>query len=285
MVVKEAVQQAVQLLQGAGVSDANTDAFLLLEAAAGIAKTDYLLHPEHALSPEDEALFGQMISRRASHEPCQYIIGKADFYGLSFAVDARVLIPRQDTEVLVEQAIQVLRQSAAEHPAVLDVCTGSGAIAVAIKHNLPWIDVTALDISSDALEVAKENAANNGCEIDFLQSDLFANVKAAARHDLIVSNPPYISESEYHTLMTEVKDYEPALALLAGDKGLDIYERLCKEAPHYLKDEASLLVEIGCTQAEAVSEIFSRNGFTNIQVQKDLAGLDRVVIGRRQAER
>ena len=209
------------------------------------------------------------------HEPCQYIIGQTEFYGLSFLVNEHVLIPRQDTELLVEEALK----TTAEDSRVLDLCTGSGAVAVAIKHSRPDAAVTALDISKDALETAKKNAEQNGCEIEFLLSDLFEELGAERKFDVIVSNPPYISETEYETLMPEVKDHEPSLALLAGEEGLDIYRRLTAEAPRYLTKGGALLVEIGCSQAEAVSGLFKENGFKEIKVIKDLAGLDRVVSG------
>jgi len=273
--LKQLIRESVFKLQEAGIADAKTDTFLLLEAAAGITKAEYLLDPDKQLTASEYELFVGFLKRRMQHEPCQYIIGHTEFYGLSFLVNEHVLIPRQDTELLVEEALK----TTAEDSAVLDLCTGSGAVAVAIKHTHPGAAVTALDISKEALETAKKNAEQNGCEIEFLLSDLFEELGTERKFDVIVSNPPYISETEYETLMPEVKDHEPSLALLAGEEGLDIYRRLIAEAPRYLAKGGALLVEIGCSQAEAVSRLFKENGFKEIKVIKDLAGLDRVVSG------
>ena len=273
--LKQLIRESVFKLQEAGIADAKTDTFLLLEAAADITKAEYLLDPDKQLTASEYELFDGFLKRRMQHEPCQYIIGHTEFYGLSFLVNEHVLIPRQDTELLVEEALK----TTAEDSAVLDLCTGSGAVAVAIKHTHPGAAVTALDISKEALETAKKNAEQNGCEIEFLLSDLFEELGAERKFDVIVSNPPYISETEYETLMPEVKDHEPSLALLAGEEGLDIYRRLITEAPRYLVKGGALLVEIGCSQAEAVSRLFKENGFKEIKVIKDLAGLDRVVSG------
>ena len=273
--LKQLIRESVFKLQEAGIADAKTDTFLLLEAAADITKAEYLLDPDKQLTASEYELFDGFLKRRMQHEPCQYIIGHTEFYGLSFLVNEHVLIPRQDTELLVEEALK----TTAEDSRVLDLCTGSGAVAVAIKHSRPDAAVTALDISKDALETAKKNAEQNGCEIEFLGSDLFEELGAERKFDVIVSNPPYISETEYETLMPEVKDHEPSLALLAGEEGLDIYRRLITEAPRYLVKGGALLVEIGCSQAEAVSRLFKENGFKEIKVTKDLADLDRVVRG------
>ena len=273
--LKQLIRESVFKLQEAGIADAKTDTFLLLEAAAGITKAGYLLDPDKQLSASEYELFDGFLKRRMQHEPCQYIIGQTEFYGLSFLVNEHVLIPRQDTELLVEETLK----TTAEDSRVLDLCTGSGAVAVAIKHSRPDAAVTALDISKDALETAKKNAEQNRCGIEFLVSDLFEELGAERKFDVIVSNPPYISETEYETLMPEVKDHEPSLALLAGEEGLDIYRRLTAEAPRYLAKGGALLVEIGCSQAEAVSRLFKENGFKEIKVIKDLAGLDRVVSG------
>lgn len=273
--LKQLIKESVLKLEQAGIADAKTDVFLLLEAAAGITKSEYLLDPDKVLTASESELFGGFLERRMQHEPCQYIIGHTEFYGLPFLVNEHVLIPRQDTELLVEEALKMTE----EDSKVLDLCTGSGAIAVAIKHSRPGAAVTALDLSKEALETAKKNAEQNGCEIELSVSDLFAGLDAERKFDVIVSNPPYISEAEYETLMPEVKDHEPSLALLAGEEGLDIYRRLIAEAPRYLVKGGALLVEIGCSQAEAVSGFFKENGFNGIRVIKDLAGLDRVVRG------
>ena len=274
--LKELIRESILKLEQAGISDAKTDAFLLLETAAGITRSEYLMNPDKLLTGEELKMFEGFLKRRLTHEPCQYIIGETEFYGLPFIVNEHVLIPRQDTEVLLEEASRVIKNGSS----VLDLCTGSGALAVTLKHLHPDSSVTAIDISDEALSVAKKNAKRNKCEIKFLLSDLYAKLNKDEKFDVIVSNPPYVSEAEYETLMPEVKDHEPSLALLAGAEGLDIYKRLIAEAPKYLKSGGALLVEIGCSQAEAVSKLFEENGFGGIRTVKDLAGLDRVVCGK-----
>ena len=290
-VLKEALSWGIETLKEAGIADAKVDAFWLFEAACRISRAQYLLEPDRELTEGELSRYQSFIERRKKHEPCQYITGICEFYGLEFLVNPKVLIPRQDTEILVEEALKRLsdRKALAEEtvkklpdtegPRVLDLCTGSGAVATAIKHTRPEIEMTATDISEEALEVAKENSRNNHCEITFIQSNLFESVKAK-RFDMIVSNPPYVSEAEYETLMPEIKDFEPELALKAGKEGLDIYKELIRKAPDYLKEGGWLLVEIGSSQADAVKTIFAESGFQEICVVKDLAGLDRVVLGR-----
>ncbi len=276
MVIRETIRFGRQLLEDAGISDADTDAGLLFEAVTGRDRTYRLLHPEEEIPEEQMAEYRNLLERRAAHEPCQYIIGSCEFYGLTFEVNPNVLIPRQDTEVLVEEALKEIPKEAC----VLDLCTGSGAIAVALKHSRNDLQVIASDLSEKALDVAKRNGDRNGCEISFLQSDLFEKIDPAKQFDLIVSNPPYVTDAEYEELMPEVKEHEPKLALTAGAEGLDIYKRLISEAPNYLKPEGRLMVEIGYLQGESVRSLYEANGFREIRIIKDLAGLDRVVAGK-----
>lgn len=276
MVMNEILPLGIEALKEAGIQDAEIDAFLLFEAVTGIRKTEFLLYPNKEIAEPLVDRYLELLQRRKQHEPCQYIIGSCGFYGLDFLVNENVLIPRQDTEILVEKALQ----AAGENAGVLDLCTGSGAIAVAMKAVRPDLSVLAADISEDALAVARQNAERNFCEISFIQSDLFSGIDPEKRFDLIVSNPPYVSEEEYETLMPEVKDFEPALALKAGSDGLDIYWRLVAEAPSHLKPGGALAVEIGCSQGDAVSQLFRKAGFSACKVFKDYAGLDRVVFGR-----
>ena len=233
-----------------------------------------LLHPEN-LTGEEISSYRALINRRA-HEPCQYLTGRAEFFGLSFVVNKNVLIPRQDTEVLVEEVLGKLPAEGS----VLDLCTGSGAIAIAIKHRRPDCTVTATDISEAALKIAEQNGEHHECRIRFLRSDLFEQIEEEEAFDVIVSNPPYVSDREYEKLMPEVKDHEPPLALKAGRDGLDFYRRLIADAPEYLKSGGRLMVEIGSFQRTGVSGLFASAGFTDITVQKDLAGFDRVVCGK-----
>ena len=276
MVIREIVLLGIEALKEAGIADAEIDAFLLFQAVTGLKRAEYLMYPDKEIAEPLVDQYFEYIRRRKTHEPCQYIIGSCGFYGVELFVDENVLIPRQDTEVLVEKAIQAAGQNAK----VLDLCTGSGAIAIAMNAHRPDLKVTAADISEAALAVAKKNAERNFCNITFVKTDLFGSIDPDEKFDLIVSNPPYVSEDEYETLMPEVKDYEPVLALKAGKEGLDIYRRLIAEAPSHLVPGGALAVEIGCSQAEAVSKLFEEAGFIKPLVFKDLAGLDRVVFGR-----
>lgn len=280
--LKDVVRNGIDRLTKAGIADAKTDVFLLLEKAAGITRARFLMDPLLELDPEADALFQAYLSRRAAHEPCQYILGQTEFYGLPLMVNEHVLIPRQDTELLIAEALKILNLQDTASKRVLDLCTGSGAIAIAIAAMCPVCKVTAIDISEQALLVAEKNAEMNGVRtISFVRSDLFSELDPDVRFDLIVSNPPYISDCEYEELMPEVKDHEPSLALKAGIDGLDCYRRLIAQAPGYLNPEGVLMVEIGYRQADAVTKLFQKAGFTDIRVMKDLAGLDRVVFGRK----
>lgn len=275
MVLSDVLRYGEETLQNAGIADAKIDAFTLLEMASGVNRTTYLLYKDHKVNEQQFESYKRLIERRAAHEPCQYIVGKCEFMGFEFEVNPSVLIPRQDTETLVEEVLKIMPGKSR----VLDLCTGSGAIAISLQRYRPDIYPTAVDISGEALNVAVANSRARHCIIDFVQSDLFEALDPNEKFDVIVSNPPYVSDAEYETLMPEVKDHEPALALKAGEKGLDIYERLIREAPSYLKEGGILALEIGCSQAEAVTKLMEAQGFVEIKVVKDLAGLDRVVIG------
>ena len=275
MVLSDVLRYGEETLQNAGIADAKIDAFTLLEMASGVNRTTYLLYKDHKVNEQQFESYKRLIERRAAHEPCQYIVGKCEFMGFEFEVNPSVLIPRQDTETLVEEVLKIMPGKSR----VLDLCTGSGAIAISLQRYRPDIYPTAVDISGEALNVAVANSRARHCIIDFVQSDLFEALDPNEKFDVIVSNPPYVSDAEYETLMPEVKDHEPALALKAGEKGLDIYERLISDAPSYLKEGGILALEIGCSQAEAVTKLMEAQGFVEIKVVKDLAGLDRVVIG------
>ena len=275
MVLSDVLRYGEETLQNAGIADAKIDAFTLLEMASGVNQTTYLLYKDHTVNEKQFESYQKLIERRAAHEPCQYIVGKCEFMGFEFEVNPSVLIPRQDTETLVEEVLKIMPGKSR----VLDLCTGSGAIAISLQRYRPDIYPTAVDISPEALNVAVANSRARHCIIDFVLSDLFEALDQAEKFDVIVSNPPYVSDAEYEELMPEVKDHEPALALKAGEKGLDIYERLIREAPSYLKEGGILALEIGCSQAADVTSMMEAQQFVEIKVVKDLAGLDRVVIG------
>ncbi len=291
MTVHTALQTGTSLLAQAGAPDPHTDATLLLSHVLQCAHMALLLRRDEALSPADEAAYQALLARRVTREPLQYILGEQWFYGRRFAVDPRALVPRQETETLCElalQAIHALRavRAAGRAPApgtpadpparlrALDLCTGSGAIAVTLALEAPAVAVTAADLSADALALARENALTLGASVRFAQGDLFAPL-AGERFELLVSNPPYVPRADCDVLQPEVAR-EPRMALLGGEDGLDFYRRIADEAPAYLAPGARVLCELGDGQAPSVQALFSRS-FHDVSVHNDLYGHPRVV--------
>ena len=268
------------LLKGKVSGEEAAEARELLLLILGWTLSEYALHKDEEATEPHRTAFLAAVERRAAGEPLQYITGRAPFFGYEFKVDCRVLIPRFDTEILVEAALRRVQPGMR----ILDICTGSGCIpitiALEIKRTLskPMVQIEASDISGDALCVAQENAALHKVEIRFFQSDFFET--AAGKYDIITANPPYITEEELRGLDAEVRDYEPMLALFGGTDGLDYYRRITREAPAHLTKGGWLLVEIGAEQAFVVSKMFVEAGFSKVEVLKDLAGRDRVVVGR-----
>ena len=249
MTIREALRAATARLEQAGVPDADVDASYLL---ASVLKEDTLamrINGHRELTEEQRAAFGQLCGRRAAREPLQYILGETEFMGLTFHVEPGVLIPRADTEILVEKALELMRPGAR----VLDIGTGSGAIAISLAKLGKSARVTAVDVSDKALEIARKNAESNGANVEFIKSDCFSALNGR-KYDMIVSNPPYISDDEMRGLMPEVK-LEPELALFGGADGLDFYRRISREAPGYLNEGGWLLFEIGWLQKDAVSAL------------------------------
>ena len=284
MNIRDALKRGCEVLEGAGSESPRLDAQVLLLAVLREERTVLVSHPERELASQEEQLYNQYISERALGKPVSYITGMKEFMGLEFAVNEAVLIPRPETELLVEEAVRVLNGKAMR---VLDLCTGSGAIAVSIRHFVPQAEVTATDLSEEALKVAWENAERlTAGGIRFLQGDLFeafSNLQAPGSElfNLIVSNPPYIPAKVIDGLMPDVKDFEPRLALDGGTDGLDIYRRLIPQAAEHLAPGGVLLLEIGFDQGETVPDLCRQAGLGNIAVLKDLAGLDRVVRAER----
>jgi release factor glutamine methyltransferase len=244
-----------------------------------------IAHDGEPLEADAAATFCDLIERRLAGEPVQYIIGEAEFYGLSFHVNREVLIPRPETEHLVEKAMalaQRLRLNGAHCPRIVDVGTGSGAIAVALAHALPFAEIAATDISKAALAVAQSNAARNGLadRVRFLEGDLLEPV-ASEQFDIVVSNPPYVPESDRNTLDVEVRDYEPSQALFAGTDGLDVYRRLIPAAFGALVPGGFLALEIGYGQQKAIHALLARVGFAGIEFISDLQGIARVAVAQR----
>ena len=275
LTAREAVSNAATQLQPSPT--ANRDAELLLMHTLGKDRAWLLTHPDEPIAIPDLNHYQEKISRRADHEPIQYIIGEQEFYGLAFRVTPAVLIPRPETEHLVEAALDRLPHQ--QPIRIADIGTGSGAIAVALAHHLPLAQISALDISPPALAVARENAARHQVagRIDFLESDLLSAVQGEI-FDAIVSNPPYVSTKE--ELEPQVRDYEPAAALYAGEQGLDIYRRLVPKAHAALKPGGWLMMEIGHDQSEALASLLS--GWDSVEFIRDLQSIPRVAIARKR---
>ncbi len=272
-------------LAGAGIEEADLDAWYLFSEAFEMTRASYFLkkkcRPEETFSRQREEQFVRFIDRRSKRIPLQYILGNQEFMGLLFQVDESVLIPRQDTETLVEEVLSDCRARKARGCSVLDLCTGSGCIAISL--DLLGRDffsrVWASDLSEQAIRTAKGNAARLGSRAQFFCGDLFAPVPKEPV-DILVSNPPYIPEAVISTLMPEVRDFEPRMALWGPDNGLYFYRRIARESAGYVKPGGAVYVEIGCDQGNAVCDIFREQGWSEIRIQKDLAGRDRVVKAR-----
>lgn len=274
MTYREAVNYGSQMLAMADIAESKTDAWLLLEMACRIDRSFYYLHMEEELPEEQFGEYEIALKKRAEHVPLQYITGETEFMGLKFRVNSGVLIPRQDTETLVEEVLKAVKPGMR----VLDLCTGSGCVIVSILHNAENVEGFATDISRQALNVAKENARLNETSVIFERSDLFDHVTGT--FDMIVSNPPYIPTGELVKLMPEVHLFEPEEALDGKEDGLYFYRRIIAECGDYLKPGGMIFFEIGYDQGEAVSEMLRSAGFLMVQVTKDLSRLDRVVSGR-----
>lgn len=273
MTLQEAYQEGIRRLEEAGIEEARIDAWELLEYETGIRRAMYFADSHREMKKDKEMAYFQKVQRRATRIPLQHITGIQEFMGLPFHVNEHVLIPRQDTEVLVEEVEKVLT----EGMELLDVCTGSGCILLSLLKRHPNLIGTGVDISKEALFVARENAKGLEVEATFRESDLFANVNG--RYDVIVSNPPYIRTAVIETLEEEVRLHDPRLALDGKEDGLYFYRRIIEESPQYLKQGGFLYFEIGHDQGEDVKKLMEEAGYMQVMVKKDLAGLDRVVFG------
>ena len=275
MTYRSALEEGKKYLENRGVPEPDTDAWYLLEHVCGFNRTDYLLRMNREMNEKVYARYQSVLMERGKRIPLQHITGEQEFMGLSFRVDENVLIPRQDTEILVETAMKQAKAGMQ----VLDLCTGSGCIIISLMKLRPGIEGTASDISADALKVARENADRLDAKVRFVESDLFERIYG--RFDLIVSNPPYIPTGTIGRLMEEVRLYDPRTALDGHGDGLYFYRKIIEESDLYLKQGGWLMFEIGSDQGEAVTAMMRRAGYTRVEVIRDLAGLDRVVTGRR----
>lgn len=264
-------------LEQAGVSDAACDAWQLFSACFSVDRSRYFLDRdcEMELLPDQESRFFSLLEKRKKRIPLQYLLGSQEFMGLSFLVSESVLIPRADTETLVEAVLSDCPKEKRAKLCVIDVCTGSGCIAVSLAHFGGFCRVDASDLSKDALAVAEINVKENHVPVRLIRSDLLSGI--AGSYDILVSNPPYIADQVIEELEPEVRDHEPRLALSGGEDGLACYRRLINEAPGKLNADGRIYLEIGYDQAEAVAGLLMANGFEEIHVRKDLAGNNRVV--------
>lgn len=274
MTLREACRRGQESLAKAGISDAATDAWYLMEFTIHKSRAQFLLCREEEMREEEREKYFRLIGQRASHIPLQQITGEQEFMGFLFQVNESVLIPRQDTEILVEEACRKIRPGMR----VLDLCTGSGCIIISLAKLCPGIAAEASDLSLEALAVAKQNGTRLGAQVRWHQGDLFSEIQGS--YDVIVSNPPYIPTAQIQTLSEEVRLHEPLQALDGKEDGLYFYRKIAAQAKRYLKPEGWLLFEIGYDQAAEVEEIMRKSGYGQIQVKKDLAGLDRVVSGK-----
>jgi len=266
--------KALDLLKSSGIENVEYDIKAILTDTFGLDLNKFILDMDNEFEPDKdlEAKYLSRIEKRKMHIPLQYIINKQNFYGLDFYVDESVLIPRYDTENIVDRIVKDCKEN--KYLSVLDLCTGSGCIAVCLKKN-GFEKVYAADISDKALAVAKHNAKLNNADIIFLQSDLYENFPKEIRVDIIVSNPPYISTDKIAELETQVKDFEPKLALDGGKDGLDFYKKILKLSKDFINKSGRLYLEIGYDQAKEVVDLAKKEGYYNIQIIKDLSGRDR----------
>jgi release factor glutamine methyltransferase len=278
------LRQAADYLVGCGISSARLDAEVLLTETLQTDRAGLYLRHFSPLAQEAIDKFWRLVGRRGKREPLPYITGKQEFWSLEFLVDPRVLIPRPETEGLVETGLRILQEEGSQQipgkVKLLDIGTGSGCLAIALAQELPGAKIWAVDISAAALRVAKANTTRHKAtkQITLLQGDLFAPVAdQEGLFDLIVSNPPYVAEEEFSTLQEEVRKWEPRLALNGGKAGIDFHQRLIAESPRYLRQGGWLVMEIGQGQERAIARLAAERGvFTRVHFVKDYAGIDRV---------
>ena len=278
MTLREALALGKDLLQKVNIEEFETDAWLLLEGATQCTRTELFLRGNEPLTKEQELLYKEYLTKRSRRVPVQQILGVQCFCGLDFMVTPDVLCPRMDTEVLIEEALKRIKPGSS----ILDMCTGSGCIILTLLHFIKDCSGTAVDLSEKALNIAKKNAEKLEKECTFIHSDLFEHIEG--RYDVIISNPPYIATKEIEALEPEVREHEPMMALDGKEDGLYFYRKIVSASVDYLNPEGWLMFEIGYDQGEALREMMKSAGYSQIQVIKDLAGLDRVVIGKLMQE-
>jgi release factor glutamine methyltransferase len=282
--IAQAIVEAAQVLRKAGVPEARREAGSLLEHIVGCDRTFLITHADDLLNADDMQRYNALVTRRAAGEPLQYLTGQQEFYGLEFEVTPDVLIPRPETELLIEKALLLIKEKTkTEKTDVLSICdlgTGSGCIAVTLLHLMPHARATALDISTNALRVAARNAARHNVSerLTLIESDCFAALEGtSAQFDLIASNPPYINEADLDNLQREVREHEPRLALTPGADGLRMIRRLLADAPRFVIPDGHLLIEIGYDQHTAVERMIDTKIWQLLDIYKDLQSIPRTV--------
>lgn len=278
MTVRELLEQGTRLLGQAGVEESASDAWILLEYVTGLDRAHYYMEMMSAVSADKEQRYLELIKQRSGRVPVQQITNEAWFMGLPFFVNEHVLIPRLDTEVLVEKVLKTVRPGMR----ILDMCTGSGCILLSLLNEEESLKGVGADISPDALDVARRNSVQLGLDerAEFVRTDLFEAIPGDEKFDIIVSNPPYIRSDVIPGLMEEVRDHEPLLALDGHEDGLFFYRRIVREAGRCLKPGGRLFFEIGFDQGDALRELLTEAGYKDVAITKDLAGLNRVAEGR-----
>lgn len=271
--IEQVLKDGETRLENAFIEDAKLDAWYLMEYCFHMNRVSFLLDKNKTVSNQQEEKYIALIDKRASHIPLQHLTGEQEFMGYSFYVNEHVLIPRQDTEILVEEVISYV-----DGKKVLDMCTGSGCILISLSKEAVLEKGIGADISQEAIKIAKKNAERNESKVTFVCSNLFESIDDT--FDIIVSNPPYIESKEIEQLMPEVKLHEPKIALDGAEDGLYFYRKIIKKAKFYLEPKGRLFFEIGYNQGRAVSLLMEAEGYQDIQIKKDLAGLDRVVYGK-----
>jgi release factor glutamine methyltransferase len=262
-------------LAAAGIPDARRDAEMLVTFVTRKDKTFFVAHPEHELSASEQTHLDELIDRRLTREPLQYILGRQEFYGLEFEVTPNVLIPRPETEILVEYAIEFLKPL--DKPTFCEIGIGSGCISISVLHNVRGATATAGDLSASAINIARANSIKHAVDdrIEFVESDVFANIPVT-QFAAILSNPPYVPEIDLDSLQPEVRDYEPQLALTSGEQGLDVIGRLVNGGPQYLRSGGMLIFEMGFNQSPVVSQMFSTVVWQSFEILPDLQGIPRI---------
>ena len=278
--IEDLLTEGKRLLASQKIGSFALDASLLLAEALGLSREGLLTHNNYKVDELQCKHYFELLERRCAGESVAYIVGRKEFWGLEFSVTPAVLVPRPDTETLVQAALNVLSiDSGYPHLSMLDLCTGSGVIAITLKHECPGLEALATDVSEEALAIARNNAETLGCEITFLHGDLYNALKQGQRFFLITANAPYVPSATIDQLSPEVKN-EPRLALDGGSDGLDLIQRIITEAPLYLESGGYLILEADPSQMETITALLKSNSFSDLVLHQDLAGQNRVIVGK-----